>query len=137
MQHPRSTVLDSFTVDQMRVMKVGGNLNATEHFKQFGASFIKDAKSKYTSKAALVYKEKLQKWVQEDKQRWGLLLLLHCVFFKEINSRLNINPKKATRMELCLKAQRDGKRTLPQEIMPKKDREMTSFQTGNSRLLLL
>ena len=62
-------MLDSFTVDQMRVMKVGGNLNASEHFKQFGASFIKDAKSKYTSKAAQVYKEKLLKWVEEDKRK--------------------------------------------------------------------
>ena len=57
----------------MRVMKVGGNLNAAEHFKQFGASFIKDAKSKYTSKAAAVYKEKLLKWVDEDKRKYGLL----------------------------------------------------------------
>ena len=66
----RSTVLDSFTVDQLRVMKVGGNQPAGEYFKQYGAGQAKDAKAKYTSRAALMYKEKLVKLVEEDKTRY-------------------------------------------------------------------
>jgi ADP-ribosylation factor GTPase-activating protein 2/3 len=64
----RSTVLDAFTADQLRIMKVGGNLNANEYLKQHGGNNAnKDAKSKYTSRAAVMYKEKLIKWVEDDK----------------------------------------------------------------------
>lgn len=72
----RSTVLDSFTVEQMRVMKCGGNANAAETFKQYGGGGnAKDGKAKYTSKAAAVYKEKLSRWVQEDAKRYGLAIV--------------------------------------------------------------
>ncbi|KAL1924824.1 uncharacterized protein VTP21DRAFT_4478 [Calcarisporiella thermophila] len=63
----RSCVLDSWTWDQLRTMKVGGNAAATEFFaKHGGTTASKDAKSKYTSRAATMYKEKLAQRVKED-----------------------------------------------------------------------
>ncbi|KAG0237874.1 ADP-ribosylation factor GTPase activating protein, ER-Golgi transport [Actinomortierella wolfii] len=63
----RSTLLDSWSWDQLRTMKVGGNSAAQEFFAKAplsGAS--KDAKTKYTSKVALSYKEKLEQRRIED-----------------------------------------------------------------------
>ncbi|KAJ3125520.1 ADP-ribosylation factor GTPase activating protein, ER-Golgi transport [Nowakowskiella sp. JEL0407] len=52
-------------------MKVGGNANASEFFKQYGgAEKYKDAKSKYTSKPALLYKERLRTLVDSDAQKY-------------------------------------------------------------------
>ncbi|KAJ3332333.1 ADP-ribosylation factor GTPase activating protein, ER-Golgi transport [Blyttiomyces sp. JEL0837] len=67
----RSTVLDSWTVDQLRIMKVSGNYNASEFFKQHGATpdRFKDAKSKYTSRAGVMYRERVRKLADEDAQR--------------------------------------------------------------------
>ncbi|KTW29616.1 uncharacterized protein T551_02232 [Pneumocystis jirovecii RU7] len=59
----RSTILDSWTWDQLRIMKVGGNLSALEYFnKHGGSSFLtsKDVKAKYTSKVATLYKDELK-----------------------------------------------------------------------------
>jgi ADP-ribosylation factor GTPase-activating protein 2/3 len=56
----RSTQLDSWTYEQLRLMKAGGNSSATEFFRSHGILDIKDAKTKYSSKAANMYKEKLQ-----------------------------------------------------------------------------
>ncbi|KAJ3285623.1 ADP-ribosylation factor GTPase activating protein, ER-Golgi transport [Borealophlyctis nickersoniae] len=66
----RSTLLDSWTVDQLRIMKVGGNANATEFFRQYGGDKAKDAKAKYTSKAAGLYKERLRKLADEDEKKY-------------------------------------------------------------------
>jgi ADP-ribosylation factor GTPase-activating protein 2/3 len=63
----RSIQLDAFTADQLRVMKVGGNQAAKEFFASHGAGNIKDAKSKYTSRAATMYKEKILRAVELDK----------------------------------------------------------------------
>ncbi|KAJ1570090.1 ADP-ribosylation factor GTPase activating protein, ER-Golgi transport, partial [Nowakowskiella sp. JEL0078] len=65
----RSTLLDSWTLDQLRTMKVGGNANALDFFRQYGGTEkYGDAKSKYTSKASNLYKEKLRKLIDEDSQ---------------------------------------------------------------------
>ncbi|KAJ3193655.1 ADP-ribosylation factor GTPase activating protein, ER-Golgi transport, partial [Irineochytrium annulatum] len=67
----RSTILDSWTVEQLRVMKVGGNDKAGEFFRSHGAGpdKYKDAKSKYTSRAGVMYKERIRKLVDEDTRR--------------------------------------------------------------------
>lgn len=60
----RSTVLDTWTWDQLRLMRVGGNAAAAEYFKKHGGTSllsIKDAKIKYSSKAASQYKEEIKK----------------------------------------------------------------------------
>ncbi|CAG8499068.1 13173_t:CDS:10 [Ambispora leptoticha] len=65
----RSISLDSWTWDQLRVMKMGGNIAATEYFAKHGNSSTinkKDVKSKYTSRAALKYKEELLRRAKED-----------------------------------------------------------------------
>ncbi|KAI9464363.1 hypothetical protein HD554DRAFT_2121821 [Boletus coccyginus] len=65
----RSTNLDSWQLNQLRTMKVGGNASATEFFTRYGgASLLSDAdpKKKYSSRAAELYKEELAKRVKED-----------------------------------------------------------------------
>lgn len=72
----RSTQLDGFTVDQMRVMKVGGNHTAKEYFNSHGAGNISDAKTKYTSRAATMYKEKLLRAVEIDKKEFPMGIII-------------------------------------------------------------
>ncbi|KAF9166021.1 ADP-ribosylation factor GTPase activating protein, ER-Golgi transport [Actinomortierella ambigua] len=63
----RSTLLDSWSWDQLRTMKVGGNTAAKEFFSKSPISMAsKDAKTKYTSKVAISYKEKLEQRRAED-----------------------------------------------------------------------
>jgi ADP-ribosylation factor GTPase-activating protein 2/3 len=50
-------------------MKVGGNGNAQEFFRQHGGLTYSDAKAKYSSRAASMYKDKLQQKVQDDARR--------------------------------------------------------------------
>lgn len=60
----RSTVLDTWTWDQLRLMRVGGNAAAAEYFKKHGGSSLlstKDAKIKYSSRPATQYKEEIKK----------------------------------------------------------------------------
>ncbi|KAF3921309.1 hypothetical protein ABW21_db0208337 [Orbilia brochopaga] len=67
----RSTVLDQWTWDQLRLMKVGGNKAIQEFFIDNGGSAAlssKDAKVKYTSNAAVKYKEEIKKRSAEDKK---------------------------------------------------------------------
>lgn len=60
-----STQLDSWTWYQLHVMKVGGNQRAHEFFKQhFG--WKDDPKQRYTSRAALNYKDKITVWADKD-----------------------------------------------------------------------
>ncbi|KAI9144156.1 hypothetical protein BKA69DRAFT_1036486 [Paraphysoderma sedebokerense] len=68
----RSVLLDSWTWDQLRIMKVGGNAVASECFKQYGTGIGKDAKSKYTSRAATALKERLREKADEDKRMFPL-----------------------------------------------------------------
>ena len=63
----RSTVLDSWTWDQLRQMAVGGNQAATEYFsKNMTTGSTKDAKAKYTSRAGQQYKKLLEKRAADD-----------------------------------------------------------------------
>ncbi|KAK3841230.1 MAG: hypothetical protein J3R72DRAFT_445685 [Linnemannia gamsii] len=62
----RSSVLDSWSWDQLRTMKVGGNAALNEFFSKSMLSSNKDAKTRYTSKAAVAYKEKLEQRKAED-----------------------------------------------------------------------
>ncbi|KAK6509872.1 ADP-ribosylation factor GTPase activating protein, ER-Golgi transport [Arthrobotrys musiformis] len=65
----RSTVLDQWTWDQLRLMKVGGNKAIQEFFIDNGGSAAlsaKDAKVKYQSNAATKYKEEIKKRAAED-----------------------------------------------------------------------
>ncbi|KAF9585669.1 ADP-ribosylation factor GTPase activating protein, ER-Golgi transport [Lunasporangiospora selenospora] len=62
----RSSLLDSWTWDQLRTMKVGGNAAMNEFFNKSLVSTSKDAKTKYTSRVAISYKEKLEQRKAED-----------------------------------------------------------------------
>ncbi|CAG8828306.1 24154_t:CDS:2, partial [Dentiscutata erythropus] len=64
-----SSALDSWTWDQLRIMKVGGNAAALDYFSKYGGSTSvnnKDGKLKYTSRVALKYKDELVKRAKED-----------------------------------------------------------------------
>jgi ADP-ribosylation factor GTPase-activating protein 2/3 len=63
--------LDSWTIDQLRVMKVGGNFAA----KDCNMTGV-DAKTKYTSRQMQQYKAKLQKLVEQDIRRYPDELVL-------------------------------------------------------------
>ncbi|RMZ85516.1 hypothetical protein DV737_g660, partial [Chaetothyriales sp. CBS 132003] len=65
----RSTNLDIWQWDQLRLFKVGGNESATKFFQSNGGSAAlksKDAKVKYTSNAAAKYKEELKRRTARD-----------------------------------------------------------------------
>ena len=62
----RSVQLDSWSIDQLRVMKLGGNERAMEALR--GVEF-RDAKQKYTSRQMTSYKDKLNRLVAEDSRR--------------------------------------------------------------------
>ncbi|KAG0125464.1 hypothetical protein HOY82DRAFT_571823 [Tuber indicum] len=67
----RSTVLDQWQWDQLRLMKVGGNESATKYFQSHGGSTAlasKDPKVKYGSNTATKYKEELKKRAAADAQ---------------------------------------------------------------------
>ncbi|KAF2714203.1 ArfGap-domain-containing protein [Pleomassaria siparia CBS 279.74] len=65
----RSTNLDIWQWDQLRIMKVGGNESATKYFQTHGGTAAlnsKDPKAKYTSSAATKYKEELSRRCAAD-----------------------------------------------------------------------
>jgi len=65
----RSTNLDSWQLNQLRTMKVGGNASATDFFnKHGGASLLTDSdtKKKYSSRVSELYKEELARRAKED-----------------------------------------------------------------------
>ncbi|KAJ5474470.1 Arf GTPase activating protein [Penicillium sp. IBT 31633x] len=69
----RSTNLDQWQWEQLRVMKVGGNESATKYFQSHGGSAAlasKDTKIKYTCNAAVKYKEELKKRAALDAQQY-------------------------------------------------------------------
>ncbi|KAK1771698.1 hypothetical protein QBC33DRAFT_162623 [Phialemonium atrogriseum] len=69
----RSTNLDQWQWDQLRLMKVGGNESATKFFQQNGGSAAlnsKDPKTKYQSNAATKYKEELKKRAARDAKEF-------------------------------------------------------------------
>ncbi|CAI6089976.1 hypothetical protein V2G26_006575 [Clonostachys chloroleuca] len=69
----RSTNLDQWQWEQLRVMKVGGNESATKFFQQNGGTAAlnsKDPKTKYQSNAATKYKEELKRRAARDAQEY-------------------------------------------------------------------
>ncbi|OAQ69077.1 arf gtpase-activating protein [Pochonia chlamydosporia 170] len=65
----RSTNLDQWQWDQLRLMKVGGNESATKFFQQNGGTAAlnsKDPKTKYQSNAATKYKDELKRRAARD-----------------------------------------------------------------------
>ncbi|WVQ76942.1 hypothetical protein IAR50_006621 [Cryptococcus sp. DSM 104548] len=70
----RSTNLDSWSLQQLRTMKVGGNASLTEFFtKNNGSSLLPptngDARTRYTSRQATLYKDELAKRIKNDALR--------------------------------------------------------------------
>nr|VWO98181.1 Trihydroxynaphthalene reductase (EC (T3HN reductase) [Ganoderma boninense] len=69
----RSTNLDSWQLNQLRTMKVGGNASATDFFNKHGGSALlndSDTKKKYSSRVAELYKEELARRVKEDAAKF-------------------------------------------------------------------
>jgi ADP-ribosylation factor GTPase-activating protein 2/3 len=69
----RSTNLDQWQWDQLRMMKVGGNDSATKFFQQNGGTAAlnsKDSKIKYQSNTATKYKEELKRRVARDAKEF-------------------------------------------------------------------
>ncbi|SPN98582.1 related to zinc finger protein GLO3 [Cephalotrichum gorgonifer] len=69
----RSTNLDQWQWDQLRLMKVGGNDSATRFFQQNGGTAAlnsKDSKIKYQSSAATKYKEELKRRAAQDAKEY-------------------------------------------------------------------
>jgi len=69
----RSTNLDQWQWEQLRIMKVGGNESATKFFQQNGGTAAlnsKDPKTKYQSNAATKYKEELKRRAARDAQEY-------------------------------------------------------------------
>ncbi len=67
---PRSTNLDTWSIDQLRIMKVGGNTAAADYFnKHGGVEQYPDAKAKYSGRVGEMYKNHLRKLAEEDARR--------------------------------------------------------------------
>ncbi|EFY85539.1 ArfGAP family protein [Metarhizium acridum CQMa 102] len=69
----RSTNLDQWQWDQLRLMKVGGNESATRFFQQNGGTAAlnsKDPKTKYQSSAATKYKDELKRRAARDAKEY-------------------------------------------------------------------
>ncbi|GAB1200047.1 hypothetical protein APSETT444_009407 [Aspergillus pseudonomiae] len=69
----RSTNLDQWQWEQLRLMKVGGNESATKYFQSHGGSAAlasKDTKVKYTCNAAVKYKEELKRRAAQDAEQY-------------------------------------------------------------------
>ena len=59
-------------------MKVGGNASANGFFSKHGGTSLlndSDAKKKYASKVAELYKDELARRVKEDVARWVRIIL--------------------------------------------------------------
>ncbi|KAK9059401.1 hypothetical protein SSX86_022021 [Deinandra increscens subsp. villosa] len=69
----RSTNLDSWTPDQLRMMSFGGNNRAQVFFKQHGWTDGGKIEAKYTSRAAELYKQLLSKEVAKSSAEDAVL----------------------------------------------------------------
>ncbi|GFZ44878.1 hypothetical protein JCM24511_02604 [Saitozyma sp. JCM 24511] len=70
----RSTNLDSWSLLQLRTLKVGGNAQIADFFTKHGGSSLlppgnSDARGRYTSRVAGLYKEELARKVDADAQK--------------------------------------------------------------------
>ncbi|KAI3634563.1 hypothetical protein MIR68_007474 [Amoeboaphelidium protococcarum] len=81
----RSLNLDQWTWDQLRALKVGGNDAAYKHFQKYGIQPDGglDAKSRYESQGAQMYKEKLQQMVKDDSANFPHSISLNGVVLAE------------------------------------------------------
>ncbi|KAJ9125764.1 hypothetical protein QFC24_002548 [Naganishia onofrii] len=75
----RSTNLDTWSLNQLRTMKVGGNASAADFFTRHGGSHLlsnNDAKSRYSSTVAQRYKEELERRRKDDERKFpeGIVL---------------------------------------------------------------
>jgi len=72
----RSIDLDEWTQSQVDAMRLGGNGNARSYFRKHGFTDLYGGKTKkkYTSKAALTYKNELKKMVDKEKKNRGELV---------------------------------------------------------------
>src|SRR6266404_8600442 len=78
-----STNLDSWQLNQLRTMKVGGNGSATDFFSRHGGASLlndSDVKKKYTSRVAELYKEELARRVKEDVAQLRLVTSTQLAF---------------------------------------------------------
>lgn len=69
----RSTNLDSWSLAQLRTMKVGGNSSIADFFTKHGGSSLlppanTDARGRYTSRQAGLYKEELARRILADER---------------------------------------------------------------------
>ncbi|XP_065185045.1 ADP-ribosylation factor GTPase-activating protein 2-like [Sycon ciliatum] len=69
----RSSLLDSWSWEQLRRMQVSGNGAATAFFRQHGCS-TKDAAAKYSSRAATLYKDKVSQLAAQAMKLYGTQL---------------------------------------------------------------
>lgn len=72
----RSIDLDEWTQPQVDAMRLGGNGNARAYFRKHGFTDLigGKARKKYTSKAAVTYKNELKKMVDKEKKKRGELV---------------------------------------------------------------
>lgn len=72
----RSIDLDEWTQSQVDAMRLGGNGNARAYFRKHGFTELYGGKAqkKYTSKAAVSYKNELKKLVDKEKKKRGELV---------------------------------------------------------------
>ncbi|XP_063895580.1 ADP-ribosylation factor GTPase-activating protein 3 isoform X2 [Helicoverpa armigera] len=72
----RSTQLDTnWTWKQLRNMQLGGNVNATQFFRTHGLS-TEDARQKYSSRVAQMYRDKLSTMSEQAMKTYGTKLHL-------------------------------------------------------------
>ncbi|CAG9571973.1 unnamed protein product [Danaus chrysippus] len=70
----RSTQLDTnWTWKQLRNMQLGGNINATQYFRSHGL-VTEDARQKYSSRVAQMYKDKLSAMSEQAMKTYGTKL---------------------------------------------------------------
>ena len=77
--NPRSTNLDSWSLLQLRTLKVGGNGAIADFFTKHGGQSLlppgnSDARARYTSRQAGLYKEELARRIDADAQRWAAIV---------------------------------------------------------------
>ena len=70
---PRSTNLDTWSLAQLRTLKVGGNGSVADFFTKHGGSALlppanSDARGRYTSRQAGMYKDELARRVLADER---------------------------------------------------------------------
>ncbi|XP_061380828.1 ADP-ribosylation factor GTPase-activating protein 3 isoform X2 [Danaus plexippus] len=86
----RSTQLDTnWTWKQLRNMQLGGNINATQYFRSHGL-VTEDARQKYSSRVAQLYKDKLSAMSEEAMKTYGTKL--HIEQTAEVKETKEVEP---------------------------------------------